>query len=483
MWRETLAPKTRFAIKRGRFAIGVAGRGENSRVFAHCAGPRMCPNITCMLTITGLLIILVVVALLLSGRVSPVVALILVPLVGALLVGFGANEITEFFNAGLIKVAPVAAMFIFAILFFGIMQDAGLFRPIIDGLIALTRGNVVAVAVGTSIAGMLAHLDGAGATTFLLTIPALAPVYKRLRMSPYLMLLLLAIGAGIFNMMPWAGPLGRAAAVIGTDVTELWRPLIPVQAAGAVMLVGFAAMLGLREQRRVAALPAEVSGGPGPIAEPPRSENQPHPSSLLLGANAAIFAVVMAALVAGILPAAYIFMIGLGLALPLNHRGAKEQMARIAAHAPNAITMGAIILAAGSFLGVMDKSGMLSAIAGDIVRILPASFVPYLHLTIGFFGMPMELVLNTDAYYFGLLPVVAEVVEPHGVAPATVVYALMVGNVVGTFISPFSPALWLALGLAGLEMGEHIRRAVIPMWLFSLALIAIAVLMGVIPIG
>ena len=78
---------------------------------------------------------------------------------------------------------------------------------------------------------------------------------------------------------------------------------------------------------------------------------------------------------------------------------------------------------------------------------------------------------------------VAEVVEPHGVAPATVVYALMVGNVVGTFISPFSPALWLALGLAGLEMGEHIRRAVIPMWLFSLALIAIAVLLGVIPLG
>lgn len=435
-----------------------------------------------MLTFIGLVTIVLVVALLLSGRVSPIVGLTLAPLLGAVLAGFGADEIATFYADGLVRVAPVAAMFIFAILFFGVMQDAGLFRPIIDNLIRLTRGNVIAIAIGTSIAGMLAHLDGAGATTFLLTIPALAPLYARLRMSPYLMLLLLAIGAGVFNMMPWAGPLGRAAAVIDVDVADLWRPIIPVQAVGALMLVVFAAALGRREQKRIALLPPSDDGGFGPMVEAPRETDHAPVDRNRIVLNAIIFLGVLAALVMGVLPAGYIFMIGLSLSLPLNYRSVSEQMAHIAVHAPNALTMGAIILAAGSFLGVMDGSGMLSSIAGDLARVLPGPFVPYLHLVLGFFGVPFELILNTDAYYFGLLPVVAEIVEPYGVASQSVVYTLMVGNIVGTFISPFSPALWLALGLSGLEMGRHIRYSLLPMWGFSLALMAIAILLGVIPV-
>ncbi|WDI31833.1 citrate:proton symporter [Hyphococcus flavus] len=430
-----------------------------------------------MLTVIGLAIIAAVVAALLSGRISPVVGLTLPPLVGALIAGFGAPEITGFFSAGLAKVAPVAAMFIFAILFFGAMQDAGLFRPLINFLIRMTRGNVIAVAVGTSIAGMLAHLDGAGATTFLLTVPALAPVYLRLRMSLYLMLLLLAIGAGIFNMMPWAGPLGRAAAVIGVDSAELWRPLIAVQGVGAVMLVVFAATLGWFEQLRIARLPLQTKAAT--VEE--NEEKQPalSLSPVKIAFNVAIFIAVMAALIMGVLPAAYVFLIGLSLALPVNYAGAKAQMAAIAVHAPNAITMGAIILAAGSFLGVMDGSGMLSAIANDAGHLLPDAVAPNLHFLLGVFGVPWELVLNTDAYYFGLLPVVNEIVAPHGASPESVVYALMIGNIVGTFISPFSPALWLALGLSGLEMGRHIRYSLLPMWAFSLALMAVAGLLGV----
>ncbi len=435
-----------------------------------------------MLSLVGLFVIILVVGLLLSGKVSPVVGLTLPPLLGAILAGFSFTEITEFYGAGLAKTAPVATMFVFAILFFGAMQDAGLFRPLINGLIRLTRGNVAAVAVGTSLAGMIAHLDGAGATTFLLTIPALLPVYLRLRMSPYLMLLLLAIGAGVFNMMPWAGPLGRAAAVIGVDAAQLWRPLIAVQAAGAVMLVAFAYVLGRLETQRIEKMPAVTFDPAAPVTEAPRADLVPQPNMLKLGANIMIFAGVLAALIAGVLPAGYVFMLGLAVALLLNYAGAKAQMAAIATHAPNAISMAAIILAAGSFLGVMDGGGMLKAIASDIAVILPDAFAPYLHLALGVFGVPMELILNTDAYYFGLLPVVSEVVTPYGVAPETVVYTMMIGNIVGTFISPFSPALWLALGLSGLEMGRHIRYALIPMWGFSLALMVIAALLGVIAI-
>lgn len=158
-----------------------------------------------MLTFVGLLIILTIVVLLIWGKASPIVAMVMVPLIGALIAGFGINDIQTFFEQGIIKVLPVATMFIFAILFFGILQDTGFFEPVIKALIKLTKGNVVTVAMGTALIGIIAHLDGAGATTFLLTVPALLPLYKKLHMSPYLLLLLIGTSAGLTNMIPWAG--------------------------------------------------------------------------------------------------------------------------------------------------------------------------------------------------------------------------------------------------------------------------------------
>lgn len=49
--------------------------------------------------------------------------------------------------------------------------------------------------------------------------------------------------------------------------------------------------------------------------------------------------------------------------------------------------------------------------------------------------------------------------------------AMIVGNVIGTFVSPFSPALWLALGLARAEMGKYLRIAFPVCWAFSVALV------------
>jgi CitMHS family citrate-Mg2+:H+ or citrate-Ca2+:H+ symporter len=435
-----------------------------------------------MLTLIGLLTIGSLVLLLLIGRMSPILPLILVPLLGALAAGFGPEAISGFYTEGLGRVISIATMFVFAITFFGVLQDTGLFRPIISAMVKVTRGNVIAVTVATAVIGMLAHLDGAGATTFLLTVPALLPLYKELRMSPYLMLLLLALGAGILNMVPWAGPLGRASAVTGIDVTELWQGLIPVQIFGAVLLVAMAALLGWREKRRIARAAGEADSSEavstfGGLHEPSTEELAlQRPGRIWI--NAILLLLVIVALFTAILPAGYIFMIGLCAALLINYPGGKLQMDRMAAHAPSALSMGMIILAAGSMLGIFTGTGMLSSIAQDLVQVLPESMVPMLHIVLGVFGLPMELVLSTDAYYFGLLPVTLEVVATHGVAPSEVVYALTIGNIIGTFISPFSPALWLALGLAGLDLGRHIRYSLWWMWGFSLILFMVAWAMG-----
>ncbi|MBZ5201800.1 citrate transporter [Planomicrobium chinense] len=440
-----------------------------------------------MLSIIGLLTIAIIVGLLISNKMTPIVALVLVPIVAAFVAGFGFAEIGEFFNSGIESVMSVVIMFIFAILFFGIMQDVGLFDPLINKMIAVSRGNVIAVAVGTVLIAAVAQLDGSGASTFLITIPALLPLYKRLKMNPYLLLLLVGTSASIMNMLPWAGPLGRTAAVLGMDVTELWRPLIKVQVIGLVLLVGLAILLAIREKRLIAKrgdFNKELYEEANPPVAGANDEATLKQAALrrpkLLWVNTLLALIIIGILVWGIVPAGFAFMIGVSIALPLNYPNMKDQMERIKDHAPNALLMAAIILAAGSFLGILNGTLMLDSLAKDLVTILPAFVIPYIHLVIGFFGVPFDLLLSTDAYYFALLPIVEQVASTAGVSSLSTAYAMIIGNIIGTFVSPFSPALWLALGLAGLEMGRHIRYSLLIMWAFSIVLLLISVLIGVI---
>ena len=436
-----------------------------------------------MLSIIGLLVILTIVILLITQKLNPIVALVIIPFIGALVAGFGPGEITEFFNDGISSVISVVIMFIFAILFFGIMQDTGMFNPIISRMVKLSGGNVILVAMATVIIGAIAHLDGSGASTFLITIPALLPLYKKLNMSPYMLVMLVGISASIMNMVPWGGPLGRTAAVLNVDPSELWQPLIPLQGVLLVLLLGMAAVVGLREKKRLESgglLVTGVNFDNFSLENGQTKEEEELKRPKLLWFNLLLTLTVVGVLMSGLLPAGLIFMMAVSIALPVNYRNMDVQMDRIKAHAPSALMMAAIILAAGSFLGILENSGMLNSLAEDIVVILPGFLIPFLHYIIGFFGAPLELLLNTDAYYFALLPVVEEIVTAHGVDSITAAYSMMIGNIIGTFISPFAPALWLAVGLAGIEMGRYIRYAFWWVWAFSILAMAVAFIMGII---
>jgi citrate-Mg2+:H+ or citrate-Ca2+:H+ symporter, CitMHS family len=441
-----------------------------------------------VLSIIGFLTIIIIVLLLISGQVTPIIALVLTPIIGALIAGFGLEEIGSFFDEGIIDVVHVAIMFIFAILFFGIMQDVGLFDPLIRGMISISQGNVIAICIGSVVIAAIAQLDGSGASTFLITIPALLPLYKKLKMNPYLLLLLIGGSASIMNMLPWAGPLGRSASVLNMDVTELWRPLIPIQAIGLVLMIVLAIVLGYREKKRItkeygsiaaaAAIEPDLQIGKE-TSESIKTEPAPAQSKKLW-INVILTIAVIGTLVWGVIPAGLVFMIGVSLALSINYPKMQDQMDRIRYHAPNALMMATIILAAGTFLGVLTGTGMLNAIAEDIVTVIPAFIAPYVHLIIGFFGVPFDLLLSTDAYYFALMPVVEQIATGFGIDSLSTTYAMIVGNIVGTFISPFSPAVWLALGLAGLEMGRHIRYSLFWLWGLSLVLMVFSIIIGLI---
>ncbi|EKT62186.1 CitMHS family transporter [Providencia burhodogranariea] len=436
-----------------------------------------------MLTIIGILIILSIVTLLMMGKVSPIIAMSCIPFIGALIAGYSIPEISVFFESGINKVAKVAAMFLFAILFFSLMKDLHIFDPLIRAMVKLTRGNVIIVCVMTTLIAGVVHLDGSGAATFLIIIPALLPLYRQLGMSPYLMLLLMCASMGIMNMVPWGGPLGRASAVTGIDASVLWQGLIPVQIIGMAGAAVFAALMGIRENRRIAA--ARLNGTTPyemdsllPANEQMADINEPGHKPKKPWFNGGLIIISIICLAFGLLSAPYVFMIALSLALLVNFPNPKDQMRVLSDHAPQALGMVAIILAAGAFLGIMSDGGMLQSIAEDLTAILPTEWISKIHIFVGILGVPMDIFTSTDAYYFALLPIIQQIAATAGVDPSAVVYSMAIGNNAGTFVSPFSPAAWLAMGLAGIDMGRHLRYSFGWIWLFSFFTLGVGAVLG-----
>ncbi|MGV0326497.1 CitMHS family transporter [Corynebacterium confusum] len=445
------------------------------------------------LTLMGLAIIIITVTILIQGRTTPLVPMTIVPVVGALIAGFGFGEIGDFFEEGLGSVMNVVAMFIFAIIFFGILQDVGLFNPVIRALITATRGNVVAVTVGTAAIGIVAHLDGSGSTTFLLTIPALLPLYTALNISRYVLVTIVALAASVMNMVPWGGPLGRAGSVVNQDTHQIWMHLLPIQGVCVVMVLAIAAALGVWQKRRIAKLRAagqlegeeavDVNAIASDFIRKQKQEQEDkgfrnRAGRVVTILNVAVILLVLVALLSGLLPPAPAFLLAATVTLLINFDSQSEQTDALRRHAPNALSMAGIILAAAMFLGVLNGTGMLEAIAQQLIAILPASVGPYLHVIIGLLGVPLDLMTSTDAYYFSILPTVQETVANFGVSGMGAASALIIGNVIGTFVSPFSPALWLALGLARADMGKYLKIAFPLAWAFSLAIVLVAFAFG-----
>jgi CitMHS family citrate-Mg2+:H+ or citrate-Ca2+:H+ symporter len=451
-----------------------------------------------MLSLLGFLTIAAILTLLLTNRVTAVVALAGVPVLAALVAGFSPSQIGEFVGDGLGGVVGVATMFVVALVFVGVRRDAGLFEPVIRRLVSLAGNAPVTVCLATAALAMMAHLDGAGATTFLITIPAMLPLFDRLGMSRLVLTTCVGLGAGAMNLLPWGGPTARAAATTGVPANELWVPLIPAQVAGMVAVLAVAWLLGRREQRRLdregggveetvatTARGRESAPETVPSAGAPSSTSATHTllRPRLYWVNAALTLLTVAGLVLAIAPPELVFVVAVVIALVVNYPGLKSQTARLDAHAPGAMLMASTLLAAGVFLGILESSGMIEAMATTAAGWLPEAAAPGLPLIAGVLGVPLSLLFGPDAYYFGVLPVLIGVGEQFGVGGADIARASLLGEeTVGFPVSPLTGSFYLLVGLGGVEIGRHIRALIGWAWLVSIIMLAVAVATGAVPL-
>ncbi|WP_309106966.1 CitMHS family transporter [Arthrobacter sp.] len=495
-----------------------------------------------MLVLLGFAMIAVFMVLIMTKKLTPVLALIIVPTVFGLFAGAGLG-IGDMVMDSMKSMTSTAALLMFAIIYFGLMIDVGLFDPLVRFILRKLGNDPAKVVLGTAILAAAVSLDGDGSTTFILTTAAMLPIYLRLKMSPVVLTCVAGLANGTMNILPWGGPTARAASALKIDVNDVFVPMIPSLIAGLVVVFVFAWLLGLQERNRLRATAPEVwgdlsdpsdafdggtpaLGGPGAtgISGSGRSGGRSdaaaggspavggsavavldHPELLvddkdsamadtaldpnrktlrpkLQWFNLGLTVAVMGMLIADLVPLPYVFMVGSAIALLVNFPRVKDQATQLIAHAPSIVAVVSMVMAAAVLTGVLTGTGMVEAMSAWLVNIIPSQMGPFMAVITGVLSIPMTFFMSNDAFYFGVLPVLAETAGHYGISAADMARASITGQPFH-LQSPLVPAILLLVSLAKVDLGDHHKKVLWRTAVISLVMLGVGVLTGAIGIG
>ncbi|MEU5319631.1 citrate:proton symporter [Streptomyces sp. NPDC021056] len=472
-----------------------------------------------MLTILGFAMIATFLVLIMMKKMSPIAALVLIPALFCVFVGKGAH-LGDYVIDGVTSLAPTAAMLMFAIVYFGVMIDVGLFDPIVRGILKFAKADPMRIVVGTAILAAIVSLDGDGSTTFMITVSAMYPLYKRLKMSLVVMTGVAAMANGVMNTLPWGGPTARAATALKLDASDIFVPMIPALLVGLLGVFVLSYFLGLRERKRLGVLTLgeilveekveekesetvlvgagsgsgasgteKVTGGSGSgtdaeddddeerftVLDPNRATLRPK----LYWFNALVTVTLLTSMIMEWLPIPVLFILGAALVLTVNFPHIPDQKARLAAHADNVLNVSGMVFAAAVFTGVLQGTGMVDHMARWMVDVIPEGMGPHMALVTGLLSLPLTYFMSNDGFYFGVLPVLAEAGAAHGVSPLEMARASLVGQPLH-MSSPLVPAVYVLVGMAKVEFGDHTRFVVKWAALTCLLILAAGIVFGII---
>ncbi|MDC7125434.1 MAG: SLC13 family permease [Spirochaetales bacterium] len=428
-----------------------------------------------MLGAIGFIMIAVLIGLLLSEKVHTVVVFCVVPVVFGLIAGFGLKDLGNFITFGVGITSRTAILAIFAILYFSIMSEQGMFDGIVRGLSKIAGKNIVLVFIATALIACFSHLDGASASTLLVTVPAMLPVFNKLKVKPINMIFIISAAIGVMNLMPWAGGIIRVASVLQLDPGDMWHKLLPAQIASFVLIIISCGILGYIEHKTNAHKTTDVELED---TEEKYSERQ----IKLRPFNLGLTGVLIVILLFGWMDLKMAFFLALSIALVLNYKGVREQQGALRKFAGNALPVAAIMLSAGVFVGVVSKSGMLTEMVNFLSKLIPSSIGSYLHIVIAILAMPLFMILGADSFLFALLPLFAGIGETFGVASVDMAAAMLIGCNFCLLISPLAPTTYLAMEMVGTTLRENLKANMLKIYLLSLAVVGVSIIIGVLPL-
>lgn len=417
--------------------------------------------------------------LIMTKRLSAFTALMLAPFIFGYIGGFG-TKLGTFAGAGIKSVASTASMLAFAIIFFGVMLSAGLFDPLVKIVLKAVKGDPLKIVVGTAILAMIVSLDGDGATTDMIVCSALIPIYDKLKIKKLYLAAFVLMPNSIINLVPWGGPTARIQAALGLDGMALMKPLIPGMILALIYVVAVAYYIGLKERKRLG-ITNIIAGSSNEIAATLTEEERSLRRPKLAIPNLLLSIATIAVLIEGSIPSNICFGIGSALALMINYPNLKTQRDVITHQAEPVINSLTMVLAAGVFMGILSESKMADAIAAHLISLIPQSLGSHMPIITGLIALPGTYFLSNDAFYFGILPVLAKTGAVYGFTPLQIAVCSLMGQAIH-MLSPIVASIYILLGLTKQDLGEW-SKFCMPWMLFIFVIYAITlVATGFIPL-
>lgn len=408
-----------------------------------------------MLALFGYGMVITFMILIMSKRMTAFTSLIIVPIIFGLLGGFGP-QLGDFAIEGVKGVSKTSAMLLFAILYFGIMINAGLFDPLVKFTVKAVKGDPLKVLVGTAILSAIVSLDGDGTTTTMIVCSALIPVYDKLKINKLHLATILILQNSIMNLIPWGGPTARVMSVLELEGGQILAPLLPGMIISVIYVIGVAYYLGLKERKRLGVTHID-SAAIAALTEITDPEELALKRPKMILVNLILTVAMVVTLIMGKIPSAIIFQVGTAIALLLNYPKLSTQRDLIEKHGASAVQVIAMVLAAGVFMGILTESKMAEAMAQNMVTIIPSGLAPHFALISAIISAPGTFFLSNDAFYFGVLPVLAETGAAYGFSALQIGVASLMGQAFH-LISPLVAFIYLLLQLTGVDMGEWQRN-------------------------
>lgn len=428
-----------------------------------------------MLTFLGFLMILIFMVLIMNKKMTPLTALVIVPVTVALFAGFGP-ELGEMMKNGVKEIALTGVMLIFAILYFSLMIDTGLFEPLVNIILKAVGDNPIKTTIGTAVLTALVSLDGDGSSTYLIVVAAMLPLYKKQGMNPLILTCIIMLAGQIMNILPWGGPTARVMSSLKLGHTEIFVPMIPIMAIGILWVIFVAYILGRREKIRIAKHGKFTNYNSNDIIGEVDLKLR-RPKLILI--NLALTITLLVVMILDVVPLGIAFMIAFCIASIINYPKLKDQQKIISKHAGNALSVAGMIFGAGIFTGILNGSGIMQAMGNSMIEIVPKSWGSYLNIVTAAFSIPLTFFLSNDAYYFGILPIIVATGHQLGISPEILGRASLIGQ--GShLLSPLVPSTYLLVSLAGVEFSDHLKYTL--KWALgsSIVMLIAALILGVI---
>ncbi|MGG4484180.1 SLC13 family permease [Paenibacillus illinoisensis] len=432
-----------------------------------------------LLAISGFIMMIVLVFVLLRNLLTPNVVFVVLPTIAAIVCGYSLKEIGGFVGDGLVSVLNTATLLAFAIIFFTIMKEVGVFNVIVKFIMRFLNNSVFSVLVVSLIIAAICSLDGNAYATLLVTVPALMPIYDQMKISRKSLFLCVVIGVGATGVTPWGGSLLRAVAVTHVDPIALYYSLLPIQ--GVILVLGIICLYFVSkiETRNGAGISdADFKTFKTTHIEQNLSLKQEN-AKKMLPFNFILLIAVLTILILNIIPSYYLFMLAVAVAIPLNYPKTSDAQKKIKDYGATVVPVMITFLSIGAFLGIMEGTGIFKDMVSSIVSMFPSSFGPYIYIVVAAFSVPIVIALGSDAFYFALLPLVAGVASQFQVSAESVTHALLITEQIGLLLSPAIPATYLGLSLLGLNIGEHVKYSFKWAWGISIGALIMAFVFGI----